>query len=69
METRNYISKDIVNISKANGSLNKNYSEILMEMRLFYVLSFSDIPKLTEEEKNSLEGLFTESEVLACLNR
>lgn len=83
MENRNYTSKAMPNLFKSNGVLTETESEIIKETKLFYenlytfravndvnlehILNFPDIPKLNEQQKNSLEGLIKEEEVKRCL--
>ena len=83
LENRNFISKSMPNLFKKDGSKTESQAEILKETKTFYeslyarkpvtdininnILDYPDIPKLTENQKESLEGNITHEEALKCL--
>ena len=83
LENRNYVSKNMPNIWKNDGSKTTNQKEIVEEVGSFYetlyeyknvdnidlnqVLYHSDIPKLEKCEADKLEGMITKEEALNCL--
>ena len=83
LENRNYVSKNMPNVWKKDGSKTTNQNEIVDEVSKFYetlyeykhvddvdlnqILNYPDIPKLNENECNKLEGKITMDEALNCL--
>ena len=83
LENRNYVSKSMPNLIKEDGNKTTNDQEIIDETKKFYEnlyttrptqniniekqLNFSDIPKLDDSKKNSLEGHITIEEMLFSL--
>ena len=83
LENRNYISKSMPNLIKDDGNKTIDDSEIIQETKHFYEnlyafrptqniniekqLNFNDIPKLNEQQSESLEGLITIEEMLVSL--
>ena len=83
MENRNYISKCMPDLIKSDGNKTQNEYEIIEETKNFYknlydakpvrnidlnhILNFSDIPKLSEKQKQNMEGLITQEEALVSL--
>ena len=81
LESRNFISKQVPRIEKDDGTLVTKQEEILNEPKLFYKMTTSrerdlrqkkmtthqDVPKLSQDESQSLEGTLSEQETLMFL--
>ena len=83
LENRNYISKMMPNLVKEDGTLTLDQKEIIKETKNFYenlytrkevdevdledILNFDDIKKLSENQKNNLEGKITLNEAFQAL--
>ena len=83
LENRNFISKNMPNLWKNDGTKTVNQKEVINETKLFYenlykektvkpidlekVLNYRNIPKLSEEQKLELEGHITINEALNSL--
>ena len=83
LENRNYVSKCMPNLIKEDGSTTTSEKEVLNETKDFYeklykarnvkdinlnqVLPQPDIPKLSNDEKQSLEGPISIDEILKSL--
>lgn len=85
LENRNFISKCMNTLINDTGTTLKDQSDILNETMTFYkhlyskkfvrnidlkeLLRDSTVPKLTENDKNVLEGIITYDELLKCLKK
>ena len=83
LENRNFVSKMMPNLVKEDGSKTFDQADIIAETKHFYeklytykevddvdlddILNFDDIPKLSENQKNKLEGKITLDEALQAL--
>ena len=83
LENRNFISKMMPALTRSDGSVAATQKEIINETKCFYeqlystrevdevdlklILNFDDIPKLSDEQKNKLEGKITYNEALQAL--
>ena len=85
LEKRNFVSKCMNSLKKNNGEIINDQPEILNETMQFYktlyskkdrnsmdiesLLSNYNVPRLSEIDKNKLEGPITYSELLYCLKK
>ena len=84
IEKRNYNRKSMNKIQLENNEISESSQVILSELEKFYTNLYSaeelirdpqvvntflkDLPKLTDEQSNSCEGMLTEAEIFRCLN-
>ena len=84
IEKRNYNRKSMNKIQLENNEISESPQVILSELEKFYTNLYSaealirnpqvvntflkDLPKLTDEQSNSCEGMLTEAEIFRCLN-
>jgi hypothetical protein len=85
LESRNYVSKQLLKIERGDGSIITSQNDILQETKIFYenlyrrrenvesknfherLKKFDNIPKLSKDESDSLEGHIMNAEVLNFL--